>query len=54
MNRFIPYDKLSKKEQKRIDQMKRKEWGSVNPVTQIVPGKKKYSRKEKYPTDYTE
>ena len=54
MKRFIPYDKLSKKEQKRIDQMKRKEWGNINPVTQIVPDKKKYNRKDKYPIDYTE
>lgn len=54
MKKFIPYEKLSKKEQKQIDQMKRKEWGSINPVTKIVPDKKKYNRKEKHPTDYTE
>lgn len=54
MEKFIPYEKLSKKERKRIDQIKRKEWGSINPVTQIVPDKKKYNRKEKYSTDYTE
>lgn len=54
MKKFIPYEKLSKKEQRKIDQIKRKDWNGVNPVTQIVPDKKKYNRKEKHPNNYTE
>ena len=26
-NRFVPYEKLSKKERRRIDQARRKDWG---------------------------
>ena len=54
MKKFTPYDKLSKKEQKRLDSAKRRDWGSINPVTQIVPDKKKYSRKDKHKTEYEE
>ncbi len=54
LNKFIPYEKLSKKEQKRLNQLKRTGWGSINPVTRTVPDKKKYTRKEKYRSDYTE
>lgn len=54
MEKFIPYDKLSKKEQKRLDSAKRKDWGGLNPVTRTVPDKKKYSRKDKHKTEYEE
>lgn len=54
MNKFIPFEKLSKKEQKRLNQLKRTGWGSINPVTRTIPDKKKYTRKEKYHSDYTE
>lgn len=46
--KFIPYNKLSKKEQHRID------WGGLDPVTRVVPDKAKYSRKEKHRTNYEE
>lgn len=54
MKKFVPYEKLSKKEQKRLNLLKRTGWGNVNPVTRTVPDKKKYKRKEKYHSDYTE
>ena len=34
MEKFIPYEKLSKKEKRKIDQAKRQTWGELNPVTQ--------------------
>ncbi len=54
MKKFIPYNKLSKKEQRCIDSAKRKDWGGLDPVTRVVPDKAKYSRKEKHRTNYEE
>ncbi|MDE5916767.1 MAG: hypothetical protein K2G62_01410 [Oscillospiraceae bacterium] len=54
MKKFIPYEKLSKKEKKRLDLLKRKDWGNVNPVNKVMPDKKKYNRKEKHYLDFTE
>lgn len=54
MEKFTSYDKLSKKEQKQLDSIKRRDWGGLNPVTRTVPDKKKYSRKDKHKTDYKE
>ena len=45
MEKFVPYEKLSKKEKRKIDQMKRGSWGDVNPVSRKVESKKVYNRK---------
>ena len=45
MEKFIPYEKLSKKQQRKIDAMKRGSWGDVNPVSRKVESKKVYNRK---------
>ena len=44
--KFIPFDKLSKKEQKKRNQAKRGDWKDVNPITKVVPSKKIYNRKK--------
>lgn len=44
MNKFTPYEKLSKKEQKKINAEKRGSWGYINPVTKTVKSKKVYDR----------
>lgn len=50
MERFIPYEKLSKKEQKKLNSEKRGSWNGLSPVTRVVPDSKKvYKRKEKHP-----
>ncbi|MCM1232841.1 MAG: hypothetical protein NC489_22175 [Ruminococcus flavefaciens] len=54
MEKFIPYEKLSKKEQKQLDSAKRKDWNGLNPVTRAVPDKKKYSRKDKHKSVFEE
>lgn len=54
MEKFIPYEKLSKKEQKRLDSIKRRDWNGLNPVTRTVPDKKKYSRKDKHKSMFEE
>ena len=44
MEKFIPYEKLSKKEKRKIDQAKRQTWGGLNPVTRKPENSKAYNR----------
>jgi hypothetical protein len=44
MKKFTPYEKLSKKEKKSIDQARRRTWGALNPVTRKPPNPKAYNR----------
>lgn len=44
MEKFIPYEKLSKKEKRKIDQAKRQTWGGLNPVTRKSENSKAYDR----------
>ena len=46
--KFIPYDKLSAKERRKIDSKRRRTWGGITPVTRTVPSAKLYSRKQKH------
>ena len=46
MSRMISYEKLSKKERRRIDQKKRGTWYGVNPVTRRPENSKAYNRKK--------
>ena len=44
MEKFITYDKLSKKEKQKADSAKRRQWsdyGRICPVSQVVPNKKR-------------
>ena len=45
MEKFIPYEKLSKKEQRKIDQARRQTWGELNPVTRKPENSKAYNRR---------
>ena len=47
MEKFIPYEKLSKKEKRKIDQAKRLTWGELNPVTRKPENSKAYSRRKR-------
>lgn len=40
---MISYDKLSKKEQRKVDNQKRKFW-KVKPITRKIDSKKNYKR----------
>lgn len=54
MEKFVPHDKLSKKEKKKLDSVKRRDWQGLNPVTRIADNNKKvYKRKPKYPLNLT-
>ena len=44
MEKFIPYEKLSKKEKRKIDQARRQTWGELNPVTRKPENSKTYDR----------
>lgn len=44
MEKFIPYEKLSKKEKRKIDAAQRKTWGELNPVTRKPKNSKAYIR----------
>lgn len=43
-NEFIPKEKMSKKERKKLDEERRVTWG-FNPFSRIIPNKKAYDRK---------
>lgn len=48
MEKFIPYNKLSKKAKKAINDSKRRDWGTLSPVTRKEANPKAYNRsKEK-------
>ncbi|MBQ0038728.1 MAG: hypothetical protein KBS74_08690 [Clostridiales bacterium] len=46
MEKFIPYDKLSKKKQREWNAKRRGTWGAMSPVTRKVESKKLYNRKK--------
>lgn len=45
MEKFIPYQKLSKKQRKQRDLQQRHSWEELRPVTRTTPSKKLYHRK---------
>ena len=47
MEKFIAYEKLSKKEQKKLNAAKRGSWGLVKPITKVKESAKIYNRKKK-------
>lgn len=47
MEKFVSYEKLSKKKQKVLNAAKRGTWGLVKPVTKVKPSAKLYNRKKK-------
>ena len=46
MEKFIPYEKLSKKEQRKRDAEGRTTWGALNPVTRKPVNSKAYNRRK--------
>ena len=44
MKKFIPYEKLSKKEKRKVDAARRNTWGELNPVTRKPQNSKAYNR----------
>ncbi len=53
MTRFVAYEKMSKKERRRIDLIMRRDWNGVDPSTKTIPSKKNvHVRKPKHPDRY--
>ena len=49
MNKFVPYEKMSKKAKRELDRKKRTTWQAINPFTHIADtSKKAYKRHPKY------
>ena len=46
MKQFLPREKMSKREKRALDAIKRASWDGVNPVTRKVESKKTYDRKK--------
>ena len=46
MEKFVPYEKLSKKEKRKLDTAKRNTWGELNPVTRKPENPKAYNRQK--------
>ena len=46
MEKYIPYEKLSKKERRKRDAMMRGTWGPLNPVTRKSKNPKAYDRRK--------
>ena len=44
MERFIPYEKLSKKKKRALDLARRRDWGGMSPVTRRPENPKAYKR----------
>lgn len=44
MGKFVPYEKLSKKQKRKIDMKSRKGWGNISPITRKAEEPKVYKR----------
>lgn len=47
MERFVSYEKMSKKQQNIVNASKRGSWGNVKPITKVKASAKIYNRKKK-------
>ena len=45
MEKFIPFEKLSKKKQRELNAIRRKDWNGISPVTRKTENPKAYNRK---------
>ena len=52
MEKYISYEKMSKKQQKLVNASKRGSWGNVKPITKIKESAKVYNRKKQNSQDY--
>ena len=44
MEKFVPFEKLSKKKQRELNTQRRGTWGGLNPVTRKPQNSKAYNR----------
>jgi hypothetical protein len=46
MEKFVPYEKLSKKKKRELDAKRRGSWYGINPVTRKPENSKAYNRRK--------
>ena len=46
MEKFIPYEKMSKKERRKLDRSRRQTWGCLSPVTRKPENSRAYNRQK--------
>lgn len=46
MDRYVPFEKLSKKKKRELNARRRGTWGEINPVTRRPKNPKAYDRKK--------
>lgn len=46
MEKFVPYEKLSKRKQKEVNALRRGSWGGLDPVTRKPKNPKAYDRRK--------
>ena len=46
MEKFIPYEKLSKQKKRDLNKDRRRTWGAINPITRRTENPKAYNRKK--------
>ncbi|MDR3209984.1 MAG: hypothetical protein LBT36_05110 [Oscillospiraceae bacterium] len=44
MEKFVPYEKLSKRKRQQLDKQRRRVWGAMNPVTRRPQNPRAYDR----------
>lgn len=44
MKNFVPYEKLSKREQRKADRLRRGTWGAISPITRKPMNPRAYNR----------
>ncbi|MCI7234240.1 MAG: hypothetical protein MR546_10075 [Oscillospiraceae bacterium] len=46
-DKFVPLEKMSKKDRREFYSKRRRDWNGLNPVTRTADGHKKYNRARK-------
>lgn len=52
MEKYISYEKMSKKQQKLVNASQRGSWGNVKPITKVKASAKVYNRKKQNSQGY--
>ena len=47
MEKFVPFEKLSKKKKREQNAIRRKDWNGIDPVTRKSKNQKAYNRKRR-------
>ena len=54
MEKFVPFEKLSKKKQQELNKQRRTTWGSLNPTTRKRDNSRAYNRNKRKEADRRE